>query len=65
MQYLLHLRNLLEGFTFFHEAEGERMEVMIGVAVLIGIAWYFYKSGKRIGSRKGYHAGRSCTRRRR
>ncbi len=41
------------------------MEVLIGLAVLVGIAWYFYKSGKHIGSRKGYGAGRSHSRRRR
>jgi hypothetical protein len=26
--------------------------------------WYSYKSGKRTGSRKGFHAGRRCNHRR-
>jgi hypothetical protein len=41
------------------------MESLIGLAVLAGIAWWFYKSGKRIGSRKGYNAGRFRKKRRR
>jgi hypothetical protein len=36
------------------------------VLALLGVAvWWFYKAGKRIGSRKGYHIGRSRSRRRR
>jgi hypothetical protein len=41
------------------------MENLIGLAILAVIAWLFYKSGKQIGSRKGYHVGRSRGRRRR
>jgi hypothetical protein len=29
------------------------------------VAWWFYKSGKRVGSHKGYNVGRSRRRRRR
>ena len=35
------------------------MEILIGLAMLAAVAWWFYKSGKRVGSRKGYNAGRS------
>ena len=35
------------------------------LAVVALVAWWFYKSGKRIGSRKGYGVGRSRSRRRR
>ena len=45
--------------------EGNHMESLFGLAVLAAIAWWFYKSGKRIGSRKGYNVGRSRGRRRR
>ena len=41
------------------------MDGLFVLAVLALIAWWFYKSGKRIGSRKGYHAGRSRARRHR
>ncbi len=41
------------------------MESLFGLAVLAAIAWWCYKSGKRIGSRKGYNVGRSRGRRRR
>jgi hypothetical protein len=41
------------------------MENLLGLAVLAAIAWLFYKSGKSIGSRKGYHVGRTRGRRRR
>ena len=41
------------------------MEGLITLAVLAAIAWWFYKSGKRVGSRKGYNAGRYHRRRRR
>ena len=41
------------------------MEVLFGLAMLVLIAWWFYKLGKRIGSRQGYHVGRSRARRRR
>lgn len=40
------------------------METLIGLAVLAAVAWWFYKNGIRIGSRKGYPAG-SFRRRRR
>ena len=35
------------------------METLFWLAVFAAIAWWFYKSGKRIGSRKGYNVGRS------
>ena len=41
------------------------MEILIGLAMLAAVAWWFYKSGKRVGSRKGYNAGRSHGRRQR
>ena len=41
------------------------MESLFGLAVLVAIAWWFYKSGKRTGSRKGYNVGRSRNKRRR
>ena len=41
------------------------MEGLIMLAVLAAICSYFYKSGKRVGSRKGYNAGRYHRRRRR
>jgi len=41
------------------------MESLIGLAVLAAIAWWIYKSGKRVGSRKGYNVGRNRNRRRR
>ena len=34
------------------------MESILGVAILLGLAAWFYKTGKRDGSRAGYHAGR-------
>ena len=40
------------------------MDTLLAWAVLAAIAWLFFKSGKRIGSRKGYHVGRSRARRR-
>lgn len=41
------------------------MDSLIGMAILGVILWWFYKFGKRVGSRKGYHVGRSRSRRRR
>ncbi len=41
------------------------MDEWLGFGVLALVAWWFYKSGKRIGSRKGYNVGRSRSRRRR
>lgn len=42
------------------------MEILIGLAIVIGIvAYWFYQSGKRTGSRKGYNAGLHRRRRRR
>ena len=41
------------------------MDGLFALSVLGLIAWWFYKSGKRTGSRKGYHVGRSRARRRR
>ena len=41
------------------------MEEILGLAVMAAIAWWFYKSGKRTGSRKGYNVGRFRGRRRR
>jgi len=41
------------------------MEEWLGFTVLAIVAWWFYESGKRIGSRKGYGVGCSRARRRR
>ena len=41
------------------------MDSLLVFAILGVIVWWFYKSGKRIGSRKGYSVGRSRFRRRR
>ena len=41
------------------------MESLFGLAVLAAIAWLCYKSGKRIGSQKGFGVGRSRGSRRR
>jgi hypothetical protein len=40
------------------------MEVLAASAIIATIAYYAYRSGKRIGSRKGFHAGRRRGRRR-
>jgi len=40
------------------------MEVLIGTAVVIGLACWVYQTGKRTGSRKAYGAGRRHERRR-
>jgi len=40
------------------------MESLFGLAVLAALAWWLYKSGKRVGSRKGYNVGPSRGRRR-
>ena len=39
------------------------MESLLGLIVLTAVTWWFYKEGKRIGSRKGYNVGRSRARR--
>ena len=41
------------------------MESLFGLVVLAAVTWWFYKEGKRIGSRKGYNVGRSRGRRQR
>jgi hypothetical protein len=46
------------------QQQGDPMEEWLGFTVLALVAWWFYKSGKRIGSRKGYNVGRSRARRR-
>ncbi len=38
------------------------MEIFFGLAVLAALGWWAYKSGKRIGSRKGYNVGRRVRR---
>jgi Tfp pilus assembly protein PilE len=40
------------------------MESVVVLAIIATIAYYAYRSGKRIGSRKGFHAGRRRGRRR-
>jgi hypothetical protein len=40
------------------------MESVVVLATIATIAYYSYRSGKRIGSRKGFHAGRRRGRRR-
>ena len=39
------------------ESRGGRMESLIILAVVVGVGYWFYKAGKRQGSRSGYHAG--------
>jgi hypothetical protein len=41
------------------------MESLVILALLGVAVWWFYKAGKRTGSRKGCHVGRSRSRRRR
>ena len=41
------------------------MGELIVFGILVGVGVWLYKSGKRIGSRKGYGVGRSHRRRRR
>lgn len=41
------------------------MESLFGIAVLAALGWWVYKRGKRIGSRKGFNAGRHRHRHRR
>ena len=38
--------------------------ILLALAILIGVAYWCYRSGKRIGSRKGYGVGRAHRRRR-
>ena len=40
------------------------MESVIAIASLFGIGYGVFRSGKRIGSRKGFHVGRRSRRRR-
>ncbi len=40
------------------------MEILFGLTVLAAIAYWLFKSGKHIGSHKGYNVGRSRGRRR-
>jgi hypothetical protein len=39
------------------------MESLCAWLIAGGIAWAMYRHGKRLGSRKGYHAGRRRRRR--
>ena len=41
------------------------MQGLIVIGILVCVGYSLYRSGKRIGSRKGYNAGRSRGRRRR
>ncbi len=41
------------------------MENTLALFVLTAVGWWIYKCGKRIGSRKGYNAGRAKAHRRR
>ena len=48
-----------------HRTEkGTCMEGLIVLGILVFVGYSFYKSGKRIGSRKGYNVGRTRRRRR-
>ncbi len=38
------------------------MDTLIGLLLVGAAAWWFFRAGKRIGSRKGYGAGRSRSR---
>ncbi len=40
------------------------MESLFTIAIVIGIGYWFYRKGKRVGSRKGFNAGRHHRRRR-
>jgi hypothetical protein len=40
------------------------MESLMVLGIVVFIGWSLYKSGKRIGSRKGYGVGRSHGRKR-
>jgi len=40
------------------------MESLFAVALLVGVVLFFFQSGKRLGSRRGFHAGCRCRRRR-
>lgn len=40
------------------------MEGLIVLSILVFIGYSLYRSGKRVGSRKGYNVGRSRRRRR-
>jgi hypothetical protein len=40
------------------------MGELVILGILVGVGVWLYKSGKRIGSRKGFHVGRSRGRRR-
>ena len=33
------------------------MELLFGSAIALGLAYYMYQEGKRLGSRLGFHAG--------
>ncbi len=39
------------------------METLIGLLLVGGGVWWFFRAGKRIGSRKGYGVGRSRSQR--
>jgi len=39
------------------------MDVLTAVGILVAMGCYAYRSGKRTGSRKGYHVGRISGRR--
>ena len=41
------------------------MDPLILIAIVVGIGWWLYKSGKRTGSRKAYHVGLDRGRRQR
>lgn len=41
------------------------MEILVLLAVVVVLGWWCYKSGKGIGSRKGYGIGRARRRHRR
>ena len=36
------------------------METLIAIALIAGIAFVMFKSGKQTGSRRGFSAGRRC-----
>ena len=52
-------------FNSLRTNRGEAMEGLIMWGVFLFIGYLLYKSGKRIGSRKGYNVGLSRGRRRR
>jgi hypothetical protein len=50
-------------FIFSSLNKENSMETLIGLLLVGAAAWWFFRAGKSIGSRKGYGVGRSRSRR--